>query len=250
MTGRLRSARVTTIASSLTRSGRSLLDPVHAGTASRAPRGPADLLCLGASGVAACVENRRWTVGGVTYATLNVQGTCNNLCDRRPDSATPTGRIVARNTANIAWLQGTFDEAQSRRSAAVMFITQADPGWDKSERRGRPRGTRFRSLRTMRRRRRMGSMTSRRAAGPDHRVQRPVAYVHGDRIISGSTGRSSIRPAGGSRTSRGSKHSATTRRTATTTRTGSRCSSIPIAATCSPINPRSSRRSRTAVPAP
>src|SRR5262249_17479997 len=27
-----------------------------------------------------CVENRRWTFKGVTYATLNVQGTCNNRC--------------------------------------------------------------------------------------------------------------------------------------------------------------------------
>ena len=28
-----------------------------------------------------CVENRRWTFKDVTYATLNVQGSCNNLCD-------------------------------------------------------------------------------------------------------------------------------------------------------------------------
>ena len=35
---------------------------------------------------AGCVENRRWTVGGVTYVTLNIQGSCNNLCGdgRRP----------------------------------------------------------------------------------------------------------------------------------------------------------------------
>jgi hypothetical protein len=33
------------------------------------------------------VENRRWTVGGVTYATLNVSGSCNNLCDTAPDAA-------------------------------------------------------------------------------------------------------------------------------------------------------------------
>jgi hypothetical protein len=31
-------------------------------------------LCLGVNGPVPCVENRRWTVGGVTYATLNVQG--------------------------------------------------------------------------------------------------------------------------------------------------------------------------------
>jgi hypothetical protein len=70
--------------------------------------------------------NRRWTVGGVTYATLNVQGSCNNLCDIAPDPA----EYVARNQANITWLQQTFEEAKSRHSAAIMFISQADPGWD------------------------------------------------------------------------------------------------------------------------
>src|SRR5947209_2867397 len=36
-------------------------------------------LCLGASGDTPCVENRRLAVGGVTYATLNIVGSCNNL---------------------------------------------------------------------------------------------------------------------------------------------------------------------------
>lgn len=83
-------------------------------------------LCLGVSGSVPCVENRRWSVGGVTYATLNIQGSCNNLCDTAPDPA----EYAARNQANIVWMQQTFAEAKSRRSAAVMFITQADPGWD------------------------------------------------------------------------------------------------------------------------
>jgi hypothetical protein len=73
-----------------------------------------------------CVENRRWTVDGVTYATLNIQGSCNNLCDTTPD---PT-EYAARNTADIAWMQQTFDEAKDRNSAAVMFISQADPGFN------------------------------------------------------------------------------------------------------------------------
>jgi len=72
------------------------------------------------------VENRRWTLGGVTYATLNIQGSCNNLCDTAPDPA----EYAARNTANIAWMQKAFEVAKKRNSAAVMFITQGDPGWD------------------------------------------------------------------------------------------------------------------------
>jgi hypothetical protein len=86
-------------------------------------------LCLGVNGYVPCAENRRWTVGRVTYATINVTGSCNNLCDTAPDPA----EFVARNLANIRWLQETFAVAKERRSAAVMLITQANPGWDKSD---------------------------------------------------------------------------------------------------------------------
>ena len=84
------------------------------------------ILCLGVGGPAPCVENRRWHLGGVTYATLNVQGSCNNLCDTAPDE--PEWR--ARNHANIVWLQETFEDAKLRGSVAVMLIAQANPGWD------------------------------------------------------------------------------------------------------------------------
>lgn len=85
-----------------------------------------DLLCLGVSGPVACVENRRWRVGGVTYATLNIPGSCNNLCDTAPS----TPEFEARNHANIVWMQETFAYAKERNSVAVMLITQANPGWD------------------------------------------------------------------------------------------------------------------------
>lgn len=75
------------------------------------------------------VENRRWTVGDVTYVTLNVQGSCNNLCGDAPDPA----EYAARNAADIEWLRGTFDEARHRHAAAVMVIWQANPGWDPSD---------------------------------------------------------------------------------------------------------------------
>ena len=88
-----------------------------------------EALCLGVAGLVPCVENRRWTVGGVTYATLNIQGSCNNLCDTAPS----TPEFLARNHANITWMHETFDAATDRHSAAIMFITQADPGWDQSD---------------------------------------------------------------------------------------------------------------------
>jgi hypothetical protein len=85
-------------------------------------------LCLGVGGPAPCVENRRWTAGRVMYATLNIQGSCNNLCDTAPD---PT-EYAARNAANIVWMQDTFAAAKADGSVAVMFISQADPAFDRT----------------------------------------------------------------------------------------------------------------------
>ncbi len=83
-------------------------------------------LCLGVNGFVQCVENRRWTVGGVTYVTFNIAGSCNNLCDTAPDPA----EYTARNLANLRWLQDTFAYAKQRNAVAVMVISQANPGWD------------------------------------------------------------------------------------------------------------------------
>jgi len=85
--------------------------------------------CLGVSGPVPCVENRRWTLKGVTYATVNIQGSCNNLCDTAPDP----DEYAARNAADIAWIQDTFAQARANGSAAVMIIGQADPGFDGSD---------------------------------------------------------------------------------------------------------------------
>lgn len=132
-------------------------------------------LCLGANGPTACVENRRWTYGGVTYVTLNVQGSCNNLCDTAPD---PT-EWAARNQANIAWLRESFRFAAARQSAALMIIAQANPGWDATD------GTRapLRDAKTL-------AETDGQPDGFQEYLlalreetiafRKPVAYVHGD----------------------------------------------------------------------
>jgi hypothetical protein len=131
--------------------------------------------CLGVNGPTPCVENRRWTFKDVTYATLNLQGSCNNLCDVNPDPA----EYAARNAANVSWVQQTFAEATAKHSVAVMLISQADPGFDKSdatraplrdprtldETDGQPDG--FRDF-----------LVAVRSAAIDFR--RPVVYVHGD----------------------------------------------------------------------
>jgi hypothetical protein len=132
-------------------------------------------LCLGVSGPVPCVENRRWTVRGVTYASLNIQGSCNNLCDTAPDPL----EWFARNQAVIAWMQETFAEATERQSVAVMLISQANPGWDLSD----PTRAPLRDPRTL-------AQTDGQPDGFQEFLvalreqvigfRKPVAYVHGD----------------------------------------------------------------------
>ena len=93
-----------------------------------------DPIYLGVSGNVPCIENRRWNIGRVTYASLNIQGSCNNLCDTDPDAA----EYTARNAADIEWMRQTFDEAKARHSVAIMFISQADPGFDMAGSQGAP----------------------------------------------------------------------------------------------------------------
>jgi hypothetical protein len=68
-------------------------------------------------------ENARWTHGRVTFATIHVVGSNNNL------GRTPVhdAEYAARNTANLAWLTGTFDEAVANGSVAVVVVIQANP---------------------------------------------------------------------------------------------------------------------------
>jgi hypothetical protein len=77
----------------------------------------------------ACTENRRWSVGRVSYVTVNVAGSCNNLCDTAPDRA----EFEARNAANIQWMKETFHQAKVHGAVAVMLISQANPGWDPTD---------------------------------------------------------------------------------------------------------------------
>ncbi len=132
-------------------------------------------LCLSVNGPAPCVENRRWTMGGVTFVTLNIQGSCNNLCDTNPDPA----EFAARNAADIAWMKDSFAVAKARNSAAIMLISQADPGFDLSTGVGAP----LRDPRTLVETDGLpDGFHDFLVALRDQVVafQKPVAYVHGD----------------------------------------------------------------------
>jgi hypothetical protein len=75
------------------------------------------------------VENRRWQFDRVTYATLHVVGSNNNLGDVAPDPA----EWAARNAATNAWMRQTFEEAEENHSDGVMLIIQANPGFDMTD---------------------------------------------------------------------------------------------------------------------
>ncbi len=68
------------------------------------------------------VENRRWSRGKVSFATLHLVGSNNNLQPELPS----VSEFAARNEANIAWLRQTFAVARERRDVAVVLAMQAD----------------------------------------------------------------------------------------------------------------------------
>jgi hypothetical protein len=87
--------------------------------------------------------------------------------------------FAARNAADIIWMNDTFAEAKRRHAAAIMIISQADPGFDLSdatrspvrdpltlaETDGQPDG--FQAF--------LEALRTEVIA-----FERPVAYVHGD----------------------------------------------------------------------
>jgi hypothetical protein len=199
-----------------------------------------------------CVENRRWTYGGVTYATFDMQGSCNNLCDTNPDPTEEQAHVAA----DIQWLDQTFAEAKANGSAGVMLISQADPGFDNSDATRAP----TRNPVTLAENDNLpASDPAAPGPAPDGfqswlvEVRKdtidfggPVVYVHGDCTTSESTNRWQTRtatpaihqPASGSRTSPASRRSATTSNPGSTTSNGSRSWSTRQAVTCLPSSRR------------
>jgi hypothetical protein len=69
------------------------------------------------------VENRRWRIGEVLFATLHVVGSNNNYgFDEAGDE-----EHRDRMRAVLAWMEGTFAEARASGAEAVVLFFQADP---------------------------------------------------------------------------------------------------------------------------
>ena len=82
-------------------------------------------------------ENSRFVRNGVEFVALNVIGSNNNLvatdsqCTKKSDRtaadcAAATAEYEARNAADIAWLQESFDDARAKHLAGIAILIQAD----------------------------------------------------------------------------------------------------------------------------
>ena len=61
------------------------------------------------------VENARWTMGNVVFATVNVPGPSGD------------GGLSGLEEANRTWLNAAFDAAEAQKSPGVMIVWQDDP---------------------------------------------------------------------------------------------------------------------------
>lgn len=73
---------------------------------------------------AVMVENARWRINGVMFATAHVVGSNNG---RRSGDAAAIAEYESRNAANITWITASFDIARAERASAVVLAFQADP---------------------------------------------------------------------------------------------------------------------------
>ena len=69
-------------------------------------------------------ENLRWAINGVTFATLHIVGSNDNL-GRTPEM---DAEQAERKVANITWMRAAF--AAAKTSRGIVLMTQANPGFE------------------------------------------------------------------------------------------------------------------------
>jgi hypothetical protein len=93
------------------------------------------------------VENVFFTRGAVVFAGLNVTGSNNNLVLDAKDCSDKSARdakqcdadnaeYLERDTANVQWLEHTFQKAKQQSAKGIVLVFQADPGFDLPETEG------------------------------------------------------------------------------------------------------------------
>jgi hypothetical protein len=74
-------------------------------------------------------ENRRWVQENVSFATIHMVGSNNNLQPELPSFS----EFNLRNQANIAWMRETFAVARTKGHKAIVLAMQADTFYDASK---------------------------------------------------------------------------------------------------------------------
>jgi hypothetical protein len=72
------------------------------------------------------VENLRWAIGGVTFATAHIVGSNDNT-GRSPEM---DAEQKERKAANLAWIKAAFAKARADNSRGLVLMIQANPGFE------------------------------------------------------------------------------------------------------------------------
>lgn len=90
------------------------------------------------------IENKRFSKNKVMFVTLNIPGSNNNKILDEKDCKNKSARTplhceqgnaeyLARDTANIAWMQSSFQKAKEQKAIGILLAFQGDPGFDLPE---------------------------------------------------------------------------------------------------------------------
>lgn len=89
-------------------------------------------------------ENTRFSHRGIVFVSLNLPGSNNNKILDEKDCAYKSARTaaqcdasneeyLARDAANVNWMQQAFAAAKDRKARGLVLVFQADPGFDLPE---------------------------------------------------------------------------------------------------------------------
>ena len=72
------------------------------------------------------VENLRWSIAGVTFATAHIPGSNDNF-GRTPEMDAEHNE---RKAANLSWIKAAFAKAKAENSRGLVLMIQANPGFE------------------------------------------------------------------------------------------------------------------------
>jgi hypothetical protein len=72
------------------------------------------------------IENRRWTHGGIVFATVHLVGSRNGQLDFTERTVAEDREVERRASAAVAWMQEAFAQAHNIEARAVVLATHAD----------------------------------------------------------------------------------------------------------------------------